>query len=91
MKLKELIAHVPVTATSGDLDVDISGIFYDSRGVTSGGLFVAIQGIVADGHLFVEEAIRRGAAAVVVQDEVRPSGAAVMICTGFSLKWRSSS
>ncbi len=39
----------------------------DSREVVQGGVFFALRGAEMDGHRFVDDAIRRGAAAVVVQ------------------------
>jgi UDP-N-acetylmuramoyl-tripeptide--D-alanyl-D-alanine ligase len=39
----------------------------DSREVVQGGVFFALRGGAMDGHRFVDDAIRRGAAAVVVQ------------------------
>lgn len=44
----------------------ISGISIDSRAIKKGDVFVAIKGEVFDGHDFVDEAIDKGAAAVVV-------------------------
>jgi UDP-N-acetylmuramoyl-tripeptide--D-alanyl-D-alanine ligase len=49
-----------------------SGVAVDSRRVESGNLFVALSGARADGHDFVTEAIRRGAAAALVAR--RPEG-----------------
>ena len=46
-------------------DVEIKNIAYDSRQVKEGALFVAIEGSRYDGHDFVEEAVSRGAVAVV--------------------------
>jgi UDP-N-acetylmuramoyl-tripeptide--D-alanyl-D-alanine ligase len=47
----------------------------DSREVAQGGLFFALRGAETDGHRFVKDAIRRGAAAVVVQRRTEiPSG-----------------
>jgi UDP-N-acetylmuramoyl-tripeptide--D-alanyl-D-alanine ligase len=45
---------------------EISGITTDSRAVSSGQLFVALQGEKFDGHDYVERAVEQGAAAVVV-------------------------
>ncbi len=45
----------------------VSGIAQDSRRVRTGGLFVAIQGSREDGHRYLEDAVRRGARAVVVE------------------------
>ena len=50
-------------------DISINAIQYDSRKVGIGDLFVAIAGTAADGHRFIEEAISRGAVAVVVQHD----------------------
>jgi UDP-N-acetylmuramoyl-L-alanyl-D-glutamate--2,6-diaminopimelate ligase len=49
-------------------DPFITGITEDSRQVAPGHLFVAIHGTLIDGHRFIHDALRRGAAAVAVQD-----------------------
>ncbi|MBI2083639.1 MAG: UDP-N-acetylmuramoyl-L-alanyl-D-glutamate--2,6-diaminopimelate ligase [Deltaproteobacteria bacterium] len=46
---------------------EISGMTQDSRRVESGFLFVAIPGSKQDGRQFVEEAVQKGAAAIVLQ------------------------
>lgn len=48
-------------------DVDVTGVTCDSRNVGPGYVFVAIPGALTDGHLYIEEAIRRGAVAIVVE------------------------
>ena len=48
-------------------DTDVSGVTCDSRQVNPGFVFVAIPGALTDGHLYIEEAIRRGAVAIVVE------------------------
>lgn len=63
--LGDLIQGVPVRRRTGDLTSRISGITQDSRKVEPGSLFVAITGTDLDGHDFVQEAIRRGAAAII--------------------------
>ncbi len=50
-------------------DISINTIQYDSRKVGKDSLFVAIAGAAADGHRFIKEAIDRGAAAVVLQND----------------------
>lgn len=45
--------------------LDVTGISYDSRSANPGDLFVALKGQHADGTAFAEQAIGRGAAAVV--------------------------
>lgn len=55
----EIIAH------KGSLDLPISGIVMDSRRVVPGNLFFAMPGLRTDGASYIDEAINRGAVAVV--------------------------
>ncbi len=50
--------------------IQITGISSDSRKVEPGNLFVAISGYESDGHNFVEEAVKKGAVALVVEKDV---------------------
>src|SRR6267142_1066992 len=70
MKLEELARGVPGATLEGSSDAEISGIAYDSRRVKPGDLFVAIEGMQVDGHVFVADALARGATAVAVEREV---------------------
>ena len=65
MKLQELLKDIRVLETNVSMDLDITGVFYDSRKVESGSLFVAITGFAADGNRFIPMALSKGAAAVV--------------------------
>jgi UDP-N-acetylmuramoyl-tripeptide--D-alanyl-D-alanine ligase len=61
-------------ATRGHVDgppVRVSGVATDSRAIRTGDLFVALVGERFDGHNFVEEAHRRGAAAALTSRLVR--------------------
>ncbi|MEA1947472.1 MAG: UDP-N-acetylmuramoyl-L-alanyl-D-glutamate--2,6-diaminopimelate ligase [Thermodesulfobacteriota bacterium] len=51
-------------------DPEISSIHYRAQDVKPGGLFVAIKGFAADGHDFIDEALARGASAIVTQKPV---------------------
>src|SRR5438045_3262109 len=64
MNLRSLLAGCNIRA-AGDLDVDITGIAYDSREVAPGFAFVAIRGAKVDGNHFVPQAIANGAVAIV--------------------------
>ena len=60
----------------------ISGASVDSRGVTPGSMFVAMPGERTDGHHFVADALRAGAAAALVDRPVDlPSGIDAAIVT----------
>ncbi len=73
MMFRALLACLDGVACSGD-DVDISTICADSREVTRGALFVAVPGFASDGHRYVDEALRRGAAALLLQrDHIDPA------------------
>jgi UDP-N-acetylmuramoyl-L-alanyl-D-glutamate--2,6-diaminopimelate ligase len=63
----KLAASVPEAILEGDPAVDIRGIAYDSRQVKPGDLFVCIKGFRFDGHLFIDDAVERGAAAVAAE------------------------
>lgn len=80
MKLSRLMDSLPATDgrefTAEDRslsseDPEITAIHYRSDQVVPGGLFVAVPGLKADGHDFIQDALDRGAAAVVAQ---RPFG-----------------
>lgn len=49
---------------------DVSSWSIDSRTLQPGDVFFALKGDVHDGHAFVPDVLKRGAAAVVVQDDV---------------------
>jgi UDP-N-acetylmuramoyl-L-alanyl-D-glutamate--2,6-diaminopimelate ligase len=66
-KLSQLIADLSPRQVSGDVQVTVSGICYDSRKVRPGDLFVALPGGRYDGHAFMEAAVSGGAAAVLAQ------------------------
>jgi UDP-N-acetylmuramyl-tripeptide synthetase len=60
---------VPVMRFAGIEDQIINSVHYDSRTVTPGGLFVAIQGHHSDGYTYIEEAIEKGAVAILTEKE----------------------
>ena len=75
MKLSHLIkAAKPLSIDykgSDKNDPEVRSIHYRSQDVKPGGLFVAIAGHAADGHDYIDDAIARGAVAVVSQKEIQ--------------------
>ena len=67
MKLIELLKNVEVLKTSGNTEVEITGVNIDSRRIEAGHLFVAIPGTQTDGHKFIPKAIELGAAAILCE------------------------
>jgi len=53
-----------------DIDPEVSSIHYRSQTVRPGGVFVAIPGQTADGHDFIDDAMSRGAVAIVAQHPI---------------------
>ncbi|MGG3663137.1 UDP-N-acetylmuramoyl-L-alanyl-D-glutamate--2,6-diaminopimelate ligase [Bacillus gobiensis] len=51
-------------------DRKIRGVTDTSKNVQDGYLFVAIKGITADGHSYIQEAVSKGAVAVVGEEEI---------------------
>ena len=70
MKLIELITNLDTIEISGDLNIDIEGIYHDSREIKRDFLFICIKGFTSDGHNFIDEAINKGAVALVVEKEI---------------------
>lgn len=54
----------------GSPQIEVRSLSYDSRRVEAGDLFVALPGLHTDGHRYIEQAILRGAVAVLHQDEL---------------------
>ncbi|MTI81412.1 MAG: UDP-N-acetylmuramoyl-L-alanyl-D-glutamate--2,6-diaminopimelate ligase [Firmicutes bacterium] len=66
----ELLSVIKVCHKTGDLDVPVTGIAYDSRKVQPGFVFVAIKGYVTDGHKYISDALQRGAVALIAEEEL---------------------
>ena len=64
VNLNEALRGAEVLRRMGE-DVAIRGVEYDSRRVQPGSLFVAMQGETTDGNRYIEQAVARGAVAVV--------------------------
>ncbi|OGD78677.1 hypothetical protein A2368_02070 [Candidatus Collierbacteria bacterium RIFOXYB1_FULL_49_13] len=62
MRLQEL---TEVVGARFDGVVDVSSIVVDSRKVVPGSVFVAYKGVTIDGHEYVNQAVEKGAVAVV--------------------------
>ncbi|MDA1679549.1 UDP-N-acetylmuramoyl-L-alanyl-D-glutamate--2,6-diaminopimelate ligase [Bacillus cereus group sp. TH152-1LC] len=73
MKLKELADLLLIKDTIGNMNVEITGLEMDSRKITSGNLFICVSGIdgfLEDRHQFVEDAVKKGAVALIVERDV---------------------
>lgn len=76
MKLGEFASLLGARSIGIDLEAEFSSVFFDSRYVQAGSVFVAVRGSRADGAQFAPEAIERGAIAVLAE---RPLSAPCLV------------
>jgi UDP-N-acetylmuramoyl-L-alanyl-D-glutamate--2,6-diaminopimelate ligase len=74
--LRSLLAGPAAAELGVAAETRLAAIAYDSRRVVAGSIFVALRGLKADGGAFVEQAMSRGAIAIV-SEAARPQGASV--------------
>jgi len=69
MKLSELIDRIDAIQVVGYAErKEIDVITFDSREVTDKSIFVAIKGYVTDGHKYIEQALSKNVAAIVLDN-----------------------
>lgn len=80
--LKQIAEMITVeNDLSSFLDLNIEGVSIDSRKIAKGNLFIPFKGEHVDGHQYVADSIRRGAAAALWQKDVPnpPAGLPILI------------
>lgn len=79
----------------GDLDPEISNIEFDSRRVTKGTLFFALNGIHTNGHNYIDKAISLGAVAICHTNDLQEYNPNIVYLkvedTKIALSWLSAS
>ncbi len=68
MKWLELIKSFEVKNQGGQGNPIVSEILYDSRLITQGSVFIAIPGFNLRGDTFINDAVKKGAVAVVTEN-----------------------
>ena len=68
MKLGILCDAAEIECPATKRELEITSVATDSRRVEVGSLFVCIRGFHTDGHGYIDEALSRGAAAVLVEE-----------------------
>ena len=69
MKLDALLKSIQPRSIKGSRNVEITGLSYDSRQIRPGFIFVALSGQNREGVDFIDDAVHRGAAAVISENE----------------------
>jgi UDP-N-acetylmuramoyl-L-alanyl-D-glutamate--2,6-diaminopimelate ligase len=66
----ELLARIKAVRQTGNSGVSVTGLHYDSRELTEGYIYFALPGLHADGHNFIDSAIKNGATVIVHQNNI---------------------
>ena len=66
--LKDILFGVGLSAVNGDTNVMVNELHFDSRNVGMDDVFVAIRGLVTDGHKYIQKAVDSGVKAIVCED-----------------------
>jgi UDP-N-acetylmuramoyl-L-alanyl-D-glutamate--2,6-diaminopimelate ligase len=72
MDLAMLMKDVPARRWIGARSGHVASVCYDSRACSPNSLFVAVRGLLADGHAYIPDAIRNGAH-VIVHEQSMPA------------------
>ena len=67
MLLSDILYKVNIRSVEGSTGIEVNDVQIDSRKIKPGAAFIAIKGIAADGHQFIEQAIENGATVIVYE------------------------
>ena len=73
--LKDILYKVPIEKVIGNTAIAIHALEFDSRKITANDVFIAIKGTISDGHTFIDNAINKGAKAIICEilpQEIKP-------------------
>ncbi len=66
-QLQDILYKVSIRSVHGNLNVAVNDLQVDSRKVNKGSLFIAVKGVSADGHQFINNVIEKGATVIVCE------------------------
>lgn len=66
--LKDILYKVHIEAVTGDTNISVRELVFDSRKVELNDVFVAIKGYEFDGHSYIDSAIKLGAIAIICEE-----------------------
>ncbi len=66
--LKDILYKVTLEKVVGSTSVAIHNLEFDSRKVSLNDVFIAIRGVVSDGHQFIKKAADQGALAIICEE-----------------------
>ncbi len=66
--LQDILFGVEILEVAGSTHAAIPNVYFDSRKVGKDALFVAVRGTISDGHEYINQAIEKGAVAIVAEE-----------------------
>jgi len=66
-KLNDILTHVELSGISGNVNLTVNDIVFDSRKATQGSLFVAVRGTRTDGNHFIPDVIKAGCQCILCE------------------------
>ena len=63
--LQDILFKVDLIEIAGSTNVAIPLVCFDSRDTTKDALFIAVKGTQSDGHNYINQAIEKGAVAII--------------------------
>ena len=67
MKFREWLEELEYDVISGDLDIEVEDVIYDSRKAREHVVFVCTKGTKVDSHEFIPEVVKAGVRVLVVE------------------------
>lgn len=70
MTLKHLLKEIKYKLIKGSLETEVQDLIYDSRKVSAHTAFICLVGYNTDGHTYIEDAIKKGASALILSRDM---------------------
>ncbi len=67
--LTDILIGIDHQVLKGDTGLEVANLVFDSRKVQENDAFVAVKGTNLDGHKFIQQAIEKGARAIILEEE----------------------
>jgi hypothetical protein len=83
MEIRTLLKNVQVIGEN--IDMDITGITFDTRNIEKNNLFFCIRGLKTDGHNLAKTALEKGAGATCVRKRLGPGASDLVLDTRAAL------
>ncbi len=66
--LQDILYKVRIRSMHGNTQATVNALQLDSRKVNAGDAFIAIKGVAADGHQFIDSVVQKGASVVICEE-----------------------